>query len=69
MEVNDDTDLIFSYVRRGKVRGGYKWGPRKQADVNSNKTEGTLNQKVELKVEIVKDREQLLSKLFIRVEL
>lgn len=36
-------------------------GPRKQADVNSNKTEGTLNQKVELKVEIAKDRKQLYS--------
>lgn len=69
MEVSDDTDLVSGYARRGKVRSGYKWCPRKQADVNSNKTEGTLNQKVELKVEIAKDREQLHSKLFIRVEL
>ena len=61
MEVSHDTDLVLGYARRGKVRSGYEWDPRKQAEVNSNKTEGTLNQKVELKVEIAKDREQLHS--------
>lgn len=40
-----------------KRRRGYQWCPRKEAVVDSNKTEETLDQKVELKVEAAKDRE------------